>query len=84
MEALKNRIKVVYNDLGRVLNSPESFGLGERAPQPLVAALTAMRQKLMEELIDLKQWEVSDNLSAELSQDSDRPVPLDAKSKRTA
>jgi len=84
MEALKNRIKVVYNDLGRVLNSPESFGLGERAPQPLVTALTAMRQKLMEELIDLKQWEVSDNLSAELSQDSDRPVPLDAKSKRTA
>ena len=52
MESLKNRIKVVYNDLGRVLNSPESFGLGERAPNPLVNALTAMRQNLREELIE--------------------------------
>ncbi|MGZ4843288.1 MAG: hypothetical protein ACXVJ1_01190 [Candidatus Angelobacter sp.] len=84
MESLKNRIKVVYNDLGRVLNSPESFGLGERAPKPLVNALTAMRQKLREELIDLKQWEAGDDLSAELSQDRDKPLSVPKKKQRTA
>ncbi|MGZ4877759.1 MAG: hypothetical protein ACXV5M_06315, partial [Candidatus Angelobacter sp.] len=84
MESLKNRIKVVYNDLGRVLNSPESFGLGERAPKPLVNALTAMRQNLREELIDLKQWEAGDDLSAELSQDRDKPISVPKKKQRTA
>lgn len=72
MESLTSRIKQVYRDLGRVLDRPESFGLGERAPKPLVNALTAMRQKLREELIELKQWAPGDELSAELSQDADR------------
>jgi hypothetical protein len=84
MESLTNRIKVVHNDLGRLLDSPESFGLGERAPEPLVNALTAMRQKLKEELIDLKQWEGGDDLSAELSQDGDKALSVIKKKRRTA
>jgi len=83
MESLRNRIKVVHNDLGRLLDSPKSFGLGERAPKPLVDALTAMRQLLREELIELKQWEGSDDLSAELSQDGDTPASVIKKKRRT-
>jgi hypothetical protein len=71
MESLTNRIKQVYRDLGKILDSPEAFGLSERAPKPLVSALTAMRQKLREELIELKQWAPGDELPAELSQDAD-------------
>lgn len=41
-----NRVSIVYKALGRVLNSPQSFGLGERPPKPLIEALTAMRQSL--------------------------------------
>ncbi len=79
MKSLTNRIKLVYKDLGRVLDSPESFGLGERAPTPLVNALTAMRKNLREELIELKLWTTADDLAAELSQDADTPVSLDKK-----
>ena len=74
MERLANRIKRVYRDLGKVLDAPESFGLGERAPAALVNALTGMRRTLREELIELKQWESKDDLAAELSQDGDSVV----------
>ncbi len=84
MESLTNRIKLVYKDLGRVLDSPESFGLGERAPKPLVNALTAMRQNLRAELIEIKQWLPEDDLAAELSQDADKPVSIDTKRRRTS
>jgi hypothetical protein len=30
-----NRVLIVYKALGRVLNSPQSLGLGERPPKPL-------------------------------------------------
>jgi len=82
MESLTNRIKLVYKDLGRVLDSPESFGLGERAPKPLVNALTTMRQNLRAELIEIKQWLPEDDLAAELSQDADKPVSIDTKRRR--
>ncbi len=84
MESLTNRIKLVYKDLGRVLDSPESFGLGERAPKPLVNALTAMRQNLRAELIEIKQWLPEDDLAVELSQDADKPVSIDTKRRRTS
>ena len=71
MESLTSRIKQVHRDLGRILDGPGLFGLGERAPVPLVNALTTMRQQLREELIELRQWESGDDLPAELSQDSD-------------
>ncbi|HXB22892.1 MAG TPA: hypothetical protein VNV88_16005 [Candidatus Solibacter sp.] len=84
MKSLTNRIKLVYRDLGSVLDSPESFGLGERAPMPLVNALTAMRQILREELVELNQWAPDDDLAAELSQDADKPASsIDAKRRRT-
>jgi hypothetical protein len=67
-------IMLVYKKLGQVLNSPQSFGLGDRVPKPLVEALTAMRQCLREELGE-EETELSsgDWLSSELSQDADNP-----------
>jgi hypothetical protein len=82
VESLTDRIKEVYRDLGRVLDSPEHFGLGERAPSLLVNALTAMRQKLKEELIELKR-SPNDYLAAELSQDADCPAPHAQRKQRT-
>jgi hypothetical protein len=76
MQSLTSRIKQVHRDLGRILDTPESFGLGERAPVPLVNALTTMRQNLRDELIELRQWESDDDLPAELSQDSDTALPF--------
>jgi hypothetical protein len=71
--ATTNRLVEVYRALGRVLNSPEAFGVGHRAPKPLVEILTTSRQRLMEELIEQKCWREDDecSLEAELSQDAD-------------
>lgn len=67
-----NRVLIVYKALGRVLNSPQSFGLGERLPKPLIEALTAMRQSLRDELVEEKELLSGDWLSRDLSQDADR------------
>jgi len=69
MDSLTSRIKQVYEELGRILDSPQSFGLGDHPPEPLVSALITMREKLREELIELNQWE-SEDLPAELSRDT--------------
>ena len=70
MESLTSRVNQVYIELGTVLDKPESFGLGRRVPKPLLHALTAMREKLKEEMVELKRWK-PDDLPAELSQDTD-------------
>jgi len=62
------RIKEVYLSLGTVLDRPESFGLGKNVPEPLLTALTTMREQLKDELMELRG---NDDLSAELSQDTD-------------
>lgn len=67
---MKNRIKDLYLDLGRVLNNPEAFGLGERMPAALADALTRIESELMEELRE--QGLEHDLLAEELSQDADR------------
>ncbi|HET9837980.1 MAG TPA: hypothetical protein VFR84_07075 [Candidatus Angelobacter sp.] len=67
---MRNRIKELYLDLGRVLNNPEAFGLGERMPIALRDALTRMESELMEELRE--QGLEHDFLAQELSQDADR------------
>jgi hypothetical protein len=67
-----NRVLLVYKALGRVLNSPQSFGLGERPPKLLTEALCAMRQSLREELLEENELSSGDWLSRELSQDADR------------
>ena len=68
-----NRIFDVYRSLGRVLNNPSEFGLGHRAPKPLIQELTKSRNALIDELRGQQQWaeEIDDNLEAELSQDAD-------------
>jgi hypothetical protein len=68
-----NRLKEIYQALGRVLNDPLAFGLGNRAPKPLLDTLTSARKQLMEELIEQKCWpeDGEESLEAELSQDAD-------------
>ena len=73
-----DRVLLVYKALGRVMNSPQAFGLGERPPKPLTEALCAMRQSLREELIEEKQISSDDWLSQDLSQDADRDLPAKA------
>ena len=80
METAMNRVLLVYKTLGQVLNSPQSFGLGDRAPKPLVDVLSTMRRSLRGELEDENHLSAEDWLSGELSQDADRPVSLKAKS----
>jgi hypothetical protein len=70
-----DRVLLVYKALGRVLNSPQAFGLGEPPPKPLIEALCAMRQNLRAELVEQKQLSSEDWLSRDLSQDADRNLP---------
>ena len=65
------RVIKVYRELGRVLSQPQAFGLGDRAPQALVDALTAMRHNLRDELLEQNQESSEDLLNSELSQDAD-------------
>jgi hypothetical protein len=55
MTSLTNRIEEVHRELGRVLENPQSFGLGECLPKQFVDALTKMRRNLMDEWIDRKE-----------------------------
>jgi hypothetical protein len=71
-----DRVLLVYKALGRVLNSPQSFGLGDRPPQPLTEALCNMRQSLREELAEKNELSSEDWLSRDLSQDADRHLPV--------
>ena len=71
-----NRVSLVYKALGRLLDNPQSFGLGERMPKPLADALRSMRRSLREELAEENELSSRDWLSCELSQDADhRPQP---------
>jgi hypothetical protein len=70
-----DRVLSVYKALGRILNGPQSFGLGDRPPKPLTEALNAMRQCLREELAEQNELSSRDWLSCELSQDADRRHP---------
>ena len=67
---MRDRIKEVYLTLGRILNEPARFGLGQRAPRALADTLGLARQELMQELRE--ELAESDFLAAELSQDADR------------
>lgn len=71
---MKNRIKDLYLEIGRVLNSPERFGLAQRMPKPLTEVLTRIQLELMQELRDQgveEQFFAQDFLSGELAQDAD-------------
>lgn len=80
MERAKNRVLLVYRSLGRVLSNPQEYGLGLRAPMPLVNALTAMRQSLRQDLAETQDLGDDDWLSDELAQDADRPARQSGKS----
>ena len=69
---MNSRLKHIYLLVGRVLNDPIAFGLGERPPKALGDALTKIQSELMKEL----QEEISEKsfLAAELSQDADVPL----------
>lgn len=73
MPGLKSGLADVYLELGKILNQPQLFGLGERAPEPLVQVLMRLRAKLRDEIA--RENAVSaDYLADELSQDADRPA----------
>lgn len=78
VETAMNRVLLVYKTLGQVLNNPQSFGLDDRAPKPLVDVLSAMRRSLRDELEEENRLSAEDWLSGELSQDADRPKSLKA------
>ena len=69
---MNSRLKHIYLLVGRMLNNPRAFGLEERPPKALEAALTKIQSELMKEL----QEEISEEefLSTELSQDADSSV----------
>jgi hypothetical protein len=69
---MKSRLNEIYVMLGRVLNNPKAFGLGQRAPKSLEDAITKLRLELMEELREGILEE--EFLETELSQDADRHV----------
>jgi hypothetical protein len=72
MPGLKNGLTLVYLDLGKILDQPQCFGLGERPPEPLVQMLTRLRGILKEEMTN-ENGLSGDYLADELSQDADRP-----------
>ena len=71
-----NRIREVYQALGRVLSNPVIFGLGPTMPRTLEFALASARRKLMEELNERSTWPEDEGaaLEAELSQDADTAI----------
>lgn len=66
---MKNRIKELYFDLGKILNAPEAFGLEERLPRALADELARIQLELLAELKE--QGYEHDFLAHELSQDAD-------------
>lgn len=66
---MRDRIREVYLTLGRILNNPARFGLGQKTPMALDEALSLARQDLMAELRE--EPAESDFLATELSQDAD-------------
>ncbi len=66
-----DRIAEVYNQMGKVLESPASFGLKERLPQLFLDTLKAMRESLKAEMAEAGPGDAGDLLQAELSQDAD-------------
>lgn len=73
MPGLKSRLADVYLELGKILNQPQLFGLGDQAPQPLVEVFMRWRAILRDEIA--RENAVSgDYLADELSQDADRPA----------
>lgn len=72
MPRTKNGPANVYLELGKILDRPQLFGLGERAPKPLVQVLTRLRQRLRNEMTK-ETTGSEDYLAEELSQDADCP-----------
>lgn len=71
MAMSKNGLANIYLELGRILVQPQLFGLGERAPDALVQALTRLRQSLKDEMTN-ENGTSGDYLADELSQDADK------------
>lgn len=73
MPGMNKALTEVYLELGKILNHPQMFGLGERAPEPLVQVLIRSRAALRNEMAR-ENAAASDYLADELSQDADRPA----------
>lgn len=85
MAFVTSRIRQVYEDLGRVIEKPEAFGLAGPAPKLLVNALSSMRRELREGLNELQEGSPdNDDLAVDLSEDADKPVTVTKIRKRRA
>lgn len=73
MPGLKSGLADVYLELGKILNQPQLFGLGERPPEPLVQVLIRLRGTLRDEIARERALS-GDYLADELSQDADSPA----------
>ena len=73
MPGLKSGLADVYLELGKILNQPQLFGLGERPPEPLLQVLMRLRGTLRDEMARENALS-GDYLADELSQDADRPI----------
>ena len=62
----------VHRTLGKILDNPKTYGLGECAPKQLIDVLTEIRTSLMHEMRSHTDDPDYDWLAAELSQDADR------------
>jgi hypothetical protein len=72
MTSPDKRLDEVYADLSKVVRNPYDFGLGRRIPEPLSSAL----EKALCTLAQIQTERLfahEGDLSAELSQDADRP-----------
>lgn len=73
---MEGQIQEVHAELGRLLDNPESFGLGPQVPQPMADRLKRMRG-MLEQAMREEECPPADeeDLTEELSQDTDRGVP---------
>lgn len=70
MNSPESRIEHVHSELGRLVEHPEFFGLGPKAPAALVTAVNEMREELSREMSEQKQDERDGDLTEELSLDA--------------
>jgi hypothetical protein len=73
MPGSTNGLANAYVEVGKILDEPQSFGLGERVPEPLLETLIRLQQILKSEMTKEPTLS-SDYLADELSQDADRPL----------
>jgi hypothetical protein len=69
---MRAQIQEVYAGLGKILENPQAFGLGEHVPNALAEHLESLRRMLQQAQTELCDMPSEGDLAFELSQDADR------------